>query len=193
MVFQRRAGQAQAVPRVELARGLGGLGVGVLDVLRFVEDQQVVLVLAELFRVPWQQRVGGEDQVVLLDLGEVAAAAGAMQGQHAQVGGEAFGLVQPVGDQAGRHHHQRRRGQAAGLLFQQHMGQRLQGFAQAHVVGEDAAGVHLTQRLHPAQAFVLVGAQLGAQAFRQRRRLAAVVAQALGDMAQLLAALPVQW
>ncbi|MNM96100.1 hypothetical protein D3C81_1085660 [compost metagenome] len=116
-----------------------------------------------------------------------------MQGQHAQVGGEAFGLVQPVGDQAGRHHHQRRRGQAAGLFFQQHVGQRLQGFAEAHVVGEDAAGVHLTQRLHPAQAFVLVGAQLGAQAFRQRRRLAAVVAQALGDMPELLAALPVQW
>ncbi|MCY1428866.1 hypothetical protein D9M71_447650 [compost metagenome] len=40
---------------------------------------------------------------------------------------------------------------------------------------------------------MLVGAQLGAQAFRQRRRLAAVVAQALGDMPELLAALPVQW
>ncbi|MCY1405318.1 hypothetical protein D9M71_205560 [compost metagenome] len=39
---------------------------------------------------------------------------------------------------------------------------------------------------------MLVGAQLGAQAFRQRRRLGAVVAQALGDVAQLFAALPAQ-
>jgi hypothetical protein len=116
VVFQRRAGQAQAVPRVQLARGLGGLGPGVLDVLRLVEDQQVVLLFAELLGVARQQRIGGEDQVMLGDPREVAAAAGAMQGEHAQLRGEALGFVQPVGDQAGRHHHQGRRAEAPGLF-----------------------------------------------------------------------------
>lgn len=106
------------MPCRQLAGGDGGLGGGVLDVLRLVEDQQVEPPLAQLGGVAWQQGIGGQHQVVLVDAGEVAAPAGAVQGQHAQIGGEALGLVQPVGDQAGGHHHQRRRVEPPGLLFQ---------------------------------------------------------------------------
>ena len=192
VILQRRAGQAQAVVRAQVACGLGRLGGGVLDVLRLVEDQQVILVLPELLGIARQQGIGGEDQVVFGDLRERLAPARAVQREHAQVGGEAFGLVQPVGDQAGRHDHQCRAGQAPGLLLQQHEGEGLQRLAQAHVVGEDAAGADFAQRLHPAQALVLVGAQLGVEAGGNLCRLGTVVAQAMGDFAQLLAALPGQ-
>lgn len=170
VVLQRRAGQAQAMPCRQLAGGDGGLGGGVLDVLRLVEDQQVEPPLAQLGGVAWQQGIGGQHQVVLVDAGEVAAPTGAVQGQHAQIGSEALGLVQPVGDQAGGHHHQRRRVKPPGLLFQEHVGQRLQGLAQPHVVGQHAAAVEFAQGLHPAQAFELVGPQFGAQALRRGRR-----------------------
>jgi len=42
MVFQRRAGQAQAVPRANAAHHFRRLGARVLDILRFVQDQQVI-------------------------------------------------------------------------------------------------------------------------------------------------------
>lgn len=41
MVFQRRAAQAQTLARVQLAGGLGGFAVGILDVLRLIQHQYV--------------------------------------------------------------------------------------------------------------------------------------------------------
>ena len=70
VVLQRRAGQAQAMPCRQLAGGDGGLGGGVLDVLRLVEDQQVEPLLAQLGGVAWQQGIGGQHQVVPVDAGE---------------------------------------------------------------------------------------------------------------------------
>ncbi len=104
MVFQRRAAQAQALTGIEVACGLGGLAVGVLDVLRFIENQHVEGLFFQQLQVPWQQRVGGQDQVVILKVACILMAIGAVQCQHLEVRGEVLGLVQPVGDQAGRHH-----------------------------------------------------------------------------------------
>jgi hypothetical protein len=44
------------------------------------------------------------------------------------------------------------------------VGQRLRGFAQAHVVGQDSAQTVQAQVLQPGQSFHLVGAQLHLQA-----------------------------
>ncbi|MND87071.1 hypothetical protein D3C80_790630 [compost metagenome] len=120
------------------------------------------------------------------------APADALQGQNPQAGGEAFGFVLPVGDQAGGHHHHGRTGQAPGVLFAEQVGEGLQGFAQAHVVSEDATDLQLAQGLHPAQAFDLIGAQDSIQAIRGLRRLQADIAQALAQAAYPLAALPAQ-
>ncbi len=72
------------------------------------------------------------------------------------------------------------------------MGQRLQGLAQPHVVGQHAAAVEFAQGLHPAQAFELVGPQFGAQALRRGRRTSLETAQAAGEVAQVVAAFPGQ-
>ena len=63
------------------------------------------------------------------------------------------------------------------------MGQRLCGFAQAHVVGQYAAQALLAQVLQPGQALQLVGAQLHLQPLRRCHRLGrADAAQALGQV-----------
>ena len=94
---------------------------------------------------------------------EVGGAVGAMQCQHAQVGGEAGRFTGPVMQQRGGHHHQGRLLQPALFLFQQDMGQGLQCLAQAHVVGQHAAEVLLPQVLQPGQALQLVRTQGGGQ------------------------------
>ena len=42
MVFQRRPGQAEAMPRLDAANGFGAAAAGVLDRLRLVENQQMI-------------------------------------------------------------------------------------------------------------------------------------------------------
>ncbi|MNT79399.1 hypothetical protein D3C72_2187300 [compost metagenome] len=71
----------------------------------------------EVRQVLGQQGIGGQQQVVVLQVVEMLAPADALQGQNPQAGGEAFGFVLPVGDQAGGHHHHGRTGQASGILF----------------------------------------------------------------------------
>ena len=70
VVFQRCATQAQALLGLDLRQGEGGLAARVLDVLRFIENQQVIALGAEQGEVAGQQGVGAEDQVVGADLTE---------------------------------------------------------------------------------------------------------------------------
>lgn len=159
MVFQRCTGQAQPLPGVEPAHGLRGLARRVLDVLRFIEHQQVQRLLAQRFDVSGQQCVAGQQEVVFAELGEVLASAAALQGQYPKLRGEACGLVLPVGNQAGRHHHQRRAVEAAGLLLDQQVGEGLQRLAQAHVVPKNSSTVQLAQGLQPGHPLQLIGPQ----------------------------------
>ncbi|MNT23177.1 hypothetical protein D3C72_1585890 [compost metagenome] len=113
-----------------------------------------------------------------------------MQRQHAQSGRHARGFGLPVEEQRGGQHDQGGAGQAPGLFFKQYMGQRLRGFAQAHVVGQDAAQALGAQVLQPCQAFQLIGAQLHLQALRCGHGLGrADAAQALGQLVQARIAL----
>ena len=81
MVFQRRAGQAQALSGLYLPGGQGGLAARVFDVLRLVENQQAVAVRVERLEVAGQQGVGGENDVVLADLLEQRPALGPVRVQ----------------------------------------------------------------------------------------------------------------
>ena len=111
----------------------------------------------------------------------------AMQYQAAQLRAKTRGLTPPIAEQADRRDDQCRRGQPAGVFLNLDVRQCLQGFAQPHVVGQDAAQAVGAQKLQPVQALLLVGAQLGLQAGRHRHRgQFAAAAQALRQFTQRL-------
>ncbi|MNP09552.1 hypothetical protein D3C76_1016640 [compost metagenome] len=143
MVFQWRAAQAQALAGIELTGSLGGLAVGVLDVLRFVQYQHVQGLRRQAFHVLGQQGIGGQDQVVIGEVVEMFFATGAVQCQYLELRSEVRRFVEPVGNQAGGHHHHAGAIEATGVFLAEDVRQGLQGFAQAHVVREDAADFQL--------------------------------------------------
>ena len=191
VVLQRRARQAQPVPRVQARHHLRRLGAGVLDVLRLVQHHQVPGLGQPLFTVALQQRVGRDDQVVLCEAGGLRMPAAAVPHPAAQGGGEAGRLALPVAQQAHRRHHQAGPVEPAGLLLGQQVRQGLQRLAQAHVVGQDAGQPLRPQELQPPQAVVLVGPQRGAQALGHRHvGQRALAAQGAQQAAQLVGAVP---
>ena len=152
VVLQRRARQAEPVRGLQAAQGAGAAAGGVLHHLRLVEDQQVEGLRGQGGRIAPEQGIGSQHQVVPGHVGEAARPVRALQGQHAQAGRHAGGFGLPVEEQRGGQHHQRRAGEAAAFLFQQHMGQGLRRLAQAHLVGQDAAQALGAQVLQPGQA-----------------------------------------
>ncbi|MNM56734.1 hypothetical protein D3C81_679110 [compost metagenome] len=194
VVFQRRAGQTQAVARAQQARALRRLAARILDVVRFVEDDQVEIMLAQGFLVARQQGVGGQHQVALIDLVELLRAVLALQQQHFQAGRELGRLVLPVAHQTRRRNDERRMRQTARFLFHQDMRQGLHRLAETHVIGQDARQVMVAQELHPRQAIGLVVAQGGLQTGWRRHFLHGTeLAQLAAHGAQLLAARPAQF
>ena len=90
-----------------------------------------------------------------------------LEDEDAQIGGEFRGLTLPVHHHAGRGDHER--GLApipARLDLGEKMGQGLEGFPEAHVIGEDAMEAVREKKLHPLVAFALVVAQLGTKTRR---------------------------
>jgi hypothetical protein len=90
-----------------------------------------------------------------------------VQRKDRQTGCEARCLVLPVEDQRGRQDDQGGPVEAAGLLFEQQVRQRLGGLAQAHVVGQNAGQVLFAQELQPGQSFGLVMTQFQSQSGRR--------------------------
>ena len=70
MILQRRAGQAQALTGFQTQRLAGGFGIGVLDGLRLVQDHGVPLARHQHFMIARQQRIRGQNEVVILDMPE---------------------------------------------------------------------------------------------------------------------------
>ena len=139
----------------------------VLEELGLVEHHAAPVDPAELAGVDPQERVGGDHDVGARGLGghvRAALADGGVQHTHVQVGGELLGLGGPHGHHgAGRDHEERRPlGPSLACVGEEREG--LDGLAQAHVVGQDPAEVLLPQEREPAQALLLVGAQVGLQA-----------------------------
>jgi hypothetical protein len=68
-VFDRRAGEGDAIAGRQAPDGLGLLGAGVLDLLRLVQYDPGPLDFLQRLLVPAGQRVGADDDVGLLGLG----------------------------------------------------------------------------------------------------------------------------
>ena len=171
MVFHGGSGQAQAVAGLQAPQGPGAATAGIFDHLGFVQDHQVKGLCGQRVQVAPQQRVGGQHQVVIRHLRKQRFALRPLQGQQAQARSHALCFKLPVEDEGGGQHHQNRQVEPSGVLFNQHMGQRLCGFTEAHVIGQDAAQVVRAQVLQPGYAFELIGPQLHLQAFGRSHRL----------------------
>ena len=109
----------------------------------------------------------------------------AVHDEAAQLRTKAQGFTLPVAQQADRRNDQGRRAEAPGVLFELDMGQRLKGFAQPHVVGQDAVQAMGAQKLQPVEPLLLVGAQAGLDAWRYcRPRQLQLADQLLRQIAQ---------
>ncbi len=168
MIFHRRAGDAQAVARVELADDSGRAAGGVLDGLCFVENQQVIVVLLQLLGVAPHEWIGGQDNVMFRNGTEVALRA--MQNEYTQRRCNARGFALPVEDQRGGHDDEARAVETPRIFLDEQMGQGLCRFAQSHVIREYAAQIMAAQVLQPGQPFELVRPQRQAEPGRRRDR-----------------------
>ena len=83
VIFERRAGQAQAMAGLQAAQCARAAGAGVLHHLRFVEDQQMKALRGQRIDVAPQQRIGGEHQIVLRHQRELRLALRTLQRQQA--------------------------------------------------------------------------------------------------------------
>ena len=160
-VLERRAGERQAMPRTQLARGLTDRRHRVLDVLRLVQHGRAQFDLAPRLDVAPQQCVVGHQQVVRVGVRQqVAASRAALEHGHAQPGRKTFGLAAPVVHDRRRRHDQRRPERGIVLAQVQQPHECLHGLAQAHVVGQNRAHAERGRPRQEVHAFALVGPQL---------------------------------
>ena len=150
---------------IEFAGALGRLGVGVLDLLAFVEDGGEPFDVVQFLAANPELRVVEDEHVdAVLDFIGIDVVAVA-EDFDADVGGEFFGFPGPdiehgfgADDEGG----------AAGdpslfvFLHQpDEVGERLDGFAQAHVIGQDAAEIVGGEVGEELETIDLIGPQGG--------------------------------
>lgn len=159
-VFDGGAGEDEFAVGLDLFGGFGVTGGVILDVLGLVEDDGGEVVLVVVVDVAAQEGIGGEDEVGGLNLIPEGMALGAAEGKGFELGGEAVGFLDPVLHEAGGTDDEGGGfavGFATSLELQPCEG--LQGFAEPHLVGEEAAELVLFKEAQPIDAFALVGAQ----------------------------------
>ena len=169
-VLQRRAGEGEALVGLELFDGLGDLRGRVLDELRFVENGGAEGELLQFLEVAAEEGVVGDDDVVLRDLfAQVVTGGAALQDEHLHVRREALGFATPVvQDGRGADDENGFGVLAVAMLEPGDPGERLQRFAEAHVVGEDAAELDVREVAEEVEALLLIRTQLGLDVVRQR-------------------------
>ena len=160
-VFHGRAGESKARLRPQLLHCHRAHAACVFDMLCLVQDHKAEGHVRHQLDVPADERIGGDQHVHILRVLHMLNLAGPLgpgagQHHHAQLRGEAVDFTQPVVGQGGGRHHQRHLPRFP-CGFQQ--GNHLHGFAQAHVVGQNAAHVQPVQGVQPLVAPLLVGAQ----------------------------------
>ena len=145
------------------------LGPRVFDRLRFVDHHPLPVLAVEEFAVPLQQAVAGEHKINVLQ--------GFFQGRRCgrppgpvvlgdrQFGGERLRFTLPVRQHGGRSDKQHRTFQLLFCFEVLQEGQQLDGFAQAHVVGEAGALIKAVEEGQPTEASFLVGPELTAESF----------------------------
>ena len=169
-VLDGGAGDGDADGRFHAADGPALGGVGVLDVLRFVDDEDFPFLLFEKLLVTSKESIGGKKDVPM-EISEVAL--GAVVEENGEERCEAGDLFLPVGEKARRHDDERfLLGKASFFaeLFKE--GDDLKGLPKAHIIGEDAAEAEAAVVVKPRIAALLVGAKCRTYIFRQRDGLA---------------------
>ena len=186
-VFQRRAGERQAVLGLQLLDRLRDLRAGILDELRLVQNHRAEGELLQLLQVAPEQRVIGHDQIVLRNLlAQIVPRRAAFEHEHLQARREPLRLAPPVVQHGRRADDERRLGIfRVAFLEPRQPRERLQRFAQAHVVGQNAAELDLREVAEEIEAVLLIRAQLGLQALgqidgRNALEIADALAQRLG-------------
>ena len=167
MVFHRRAGEAEAVFGLQTAANLRGEAFRVLDVLRLVERDDVPLLFAHHFGIAHEQRKARHDEIILLQELEIALPALPVHQQQAERRCELDRFVDPVPQNARGGHDEAGAVHAAAFLLDEDVRERLQRFAQAHVIGQNAVQAEFAQELHPRGTFALIIAQTGLQRLRR--------------------------
>src|SRR5690606_19749060 len=71
MIFEGGSGETEPVGRRKGAGGLGGPGLGILDVLGLVENDAVPGRADEDCHIPGEKSVGGDDQMIALKTGKM--------------------------------------------------------------------------------------------------------------------------
>lgn len=169
VIFDGGASEGDAEFGGEVTHGAGLFGVEVLDVLGFVEDDAVPGDFGKGGLVAMDEGVAGEDEIVLGgEGGEVLAAwaMGAVVEVDLELGEELGGLALPVAkDGGGADEEDGAAGQAgAALVAAGEQGEELDGFAEAHVVGQASAEAEVREEIEPGVATALVGAEFAGEA-----------------------------
>ena len=179
-IFDRRAGERDAVRGGDGARDGGGLARRVFDELSFVENDRIPVVAVKPRGVQAELSVVDDEQgAAIRGAGHFGAVGNERREDFSgEFGRETFGLGEPaVHDALGADDEGAKRffigaarlsgGVGVGLV--QEPGEGLHGFTETHVVGQntaEAAGREVREKLKP---FFLIRAQGGAQAGGKRR------------------------
>ncbi len=168
-VFQRRAGERQPVLGLHLLDRARNLRAGILDELRLVQNHRAEGEFLQLLQVAPEQRVIGHDDVVLRNLfAQIVPRRAAFEHEHLQVRREPFRLALPVVQHGRRADDERRLVIFLVLLLEPRQpGERLERFAEAHVVGENAAEPDLREVAEEIEAVLLIRPQVGLQTLGQ--------------------------
>ena len=142
---------------------MGNFGGGVFDVLGFVEDGEAEVVLFEFVDIALQESEAGDDDVGVGDVGKEAASFRALEHEGGERGSELFDFGDPVWNHGSGGDDED--GSGLGEAGLENVGEGLEGFSEAHVIGEDAIEVVELEEIEPLDAFFLVGAEFGAESF----------------------------
>ena len=157
--------------RPEAARRTALGSAGVLDLLRLVEDDATPVDPAQCLAIAGDERVRREDEVDVARRRSRARSrpslSRAVVDVNAEAGREPRRFPLPVADQRHRADEQRRTEPLRRrhvLLLGDEKREQLDGLAQPHIVGEDPAEPEPVEVRKPADAALLVPAELGSEA-----------------------------
>ncbi len=164
-ILQGRSGKRQPMLALHLLDALGDLCARILDELGLVEDQRAEIKFLQFLQVSPQQRIVGDDNVVLRNLlAQAVPCRAALEHQHLHSRREFLRLTPPVVHHRCRANDQARLGLAAVVLLEPRQpGEGLQGFPQAHVVGKNAAKPKGLQVAEEIKSIHLIRSQVGVE------------------------------
>ncbi len=157
IVLNGRACEEYAGLGLQVHGGGGHLGVAVLDGVRLIKDHEVPLLLPQQFGLADEESVGAQHHAMVRSRRNGGGTVFLLVEEgHIEGGREALEFRLPVVQHRGRTQHQRR--PAVGAV--EHEGDGLDGLAKTHIVGKTGAGAPVGEARHPAEALLLIVAQL---------------------------------